>query len=322
MGEITMEWKKLPLVLLMAFGLLFLTLGCDSSDEEEPPPPEGNLELGATSLDFSTGITEQQITLSNTGNASLAWSINDASRPYWAEVTPTSGNLVADAQTQITIRVERTGVSPGTTTAAVVFLSDANDDSLTLSVQRNCNVLSDDFNEGNAAGWNATAMDVSQNEDEGYVVLDPNSAIEAGRLLQTITPIVPYTVSARVRRTVQTAEFKQYGLLLEGGTTDNALYFTVTVDNDTNYTLEQSVGGVWTVLRAGLTSLLSTEGGDWNILRLEIYDDSGTMKARGYAGTVDTPLFEGVELDAGLSVAKMGFRSEEYTIHADWFCAQ
>ncbi len=317
-----MEWKKLPLILLMALGLLFLAIGCDGDDEEEPPPPEGHLTLEATTLDFSTTITEQQITLSNTGDATLAWSISGASIPYWADVDPTSGNLVAEAQTQITVRVERTGVSPGTTTSAIMFLSDANDDSLTLTVERVCNILSDDFNEGSAAGWNATAMDVSQNEDDGYVVLDPNSAIEAGRLLQTITPIVPYTVSARARRTVQTAEYKQYGLLLEGGTTHDALYFTVTADDDTNYTLEQSVGGDWTVLRAGITSLLSTEGGDWNLLRLEIYDDGGTMKARGYAGTADTPLFEDVELDAGLSVAKMGFRSEEYTIHADWYCAQ
>ena len=317
-----MEWKKLPLSILIAFGLLFLTVGCDNSTEEELPPPEGHLTLEITTLDFSTTITEQQMTISNTGNADLEWSISGTTIPYWADVTPTSGTLVADAQTQITVRVERTGVSPGTTTATLIFLSNANDDSLILSVERNCNILSDDFNEGGAADWNATAMDVSQNQDEGYVVLDPNSAIEAGRLLQNISPNAPYTVSARIRRTVQTAEYKQYGLLLESPTTDDALYFTVTVDDDTNYTLEQSVGGDWTVLRAGFTALLSTEGGDWNLLRLEIYEAGGTMKARGYAGTADAPLFEDVELDAGFSVAKLGFRSEEYTIHADWFCAQ
>jgi hypothetical protein len=307
--------------MLMVFGLLFLTIGCDSSNNEEPPPPEGHLTLEVTTLDFGTSITEQQIALSNTGDADLAWNISGTSVPYWVEITPTSGNLVPAASTQITIRVERTGVSPGTTTAAVRFLSDANADSLTLSVQRNCGVLSDDFNEGGAADWNATAMDKSQNAS-GYVVLDPNSALEAGRLLQNISPVEPYTVSARIGRTVQTAEYKQYGLLLEGATTENALYFTVTVDNDTNYTLEQSVGGEWTVLRAGFTSLISTEGGEWNILRLEIYDDGGTIKARGYAGTEDTPLFTGVEIDQNLTVAKMGLRSEEYTIHADWFCAQ
>jgi hypothetical protein len=109
---------------------------------------------------------------------------------------------------------------------------------------------------------------------------------------------------------------------LEGATTDDALYFAVTVDDDTNYTLQQSVGGDWTVLRAGFTALLSTEGGDWNLLRLEIYDDGGTMKTRGYAGTADTPLFEDIELDSSLNIMKMGIRSDEYTIHADWFCAK
>ncbi len=318
-----MEWKKLPLILLMAFGLLFLTFGCDSSDDEEPPPPAGNLELGATSLDFGTGITEQQMTLSNTGNADLAWSINDASVPYWVEVTPENGDLAAGVQTTITIRVERSGVSPGTSTATVLFESDADDEELVLSVERTCNILSDDFNEGNAADWDATAMDKSQNEDEGYVVLDPNSASDAGRLLQAASPSVPYTVSARIRRTVQTVDYKQYGLFFEDQINQDVLYFTIYADNDTNYTLEQyEGGGDWEVLRAGYTSLLSTEGGDWNILRLEIYDDGGTMKARGYAGTEDTPLFTGVEIDQNLTFTKMGLRSEEYTIHADWFCAQ
>ena len=86
--------------------------------------------------------------------------------------------------------------------------------------------------------------------------------------------------------------------------------------------LEQSVGGDWEVLQSGYTDLLSIEGEDWNILRLEIYDDAGTMKARGYAGTEETPLFDNVEIDQNLPFTKMGIRSDEYTIHADWFCAK
>ena len=165
-----MQWKKLPLILLMAFGLLFVINGCDSDDEEEPPPPAGHLTLEVHELDFGTTITEQQMTIENTGNADLAWNISGTTIPYWAEVTPTSGNLVPDAQTPITVRVERTGVSPGETTATIKFLTDENDDSLTLSVERNCNILSDDFNEGGAADWDATAMDKSQNA-EGYVAV-------------------------------------------------------------------------------------------------------------------------------------------------------
>ena len=317
-----MEWKKLPLVLLMALGLLFLAIGCDSDDEEEPPPPAGHLTLEAASLDFSTTITEQQITLSNTGDADLTWNISDPSVPYWTDVDPTSGNLVADAQTQITIRVERTGVSPGTTTATLMFLSDENDDTLLVSVERNCNILSDDFNEGGAADWDATDMNVSQSND-GYVVLDPNDIETAGRLLQAASPAMPYTVSARIRRTNQTADIKQYGLFFEDIVNHDVLYFTVFTDADTNYTLEQyENNGEWEVLRAGFTDLLSTEGEVWNILRLEIYDDGGTIKARGYAGTEDLPLFDDVTIDQDLTFTKMGLRSEEYTIHADWFCAQ
>ncbi len=314
-------WKRLPLVLLLGMGIMVFGIGCAGDDEEEPPPPpEGQLALVAHTLNFGETITEQQLTISNAGDASLTWSISGASIPYWVTANPTGGTLTADGQTQITIRVHRVGVGPGTTTAVLMFLTDYNDDSLTVTVGRTCDLLGDDFNSGSAAGWTATALDVSQNDD-GYVVLGPNSAIEAGRLMQNVAPIMPCVISARLRRSTQTATYKQYGLLLQGATTGNALYFTVYVDNDTNYTVEQSVGGNWEVLHAGLTSLISTNMGDWNILRLELYEQNQTTYARGYAGTADQFLFEDVELSSAITFAKMGIRSEEYTVHADWFCS-
>ncbi|MFH1009708.1 MAG: hypothetical protein V1784_00560 [bacterium] len=314
------SWKRLPLILLVSLGLLFLTVGCASDEEEEPPPPpEGHLTLQTHTLDFGLTVNEQQVNISNTGDTSLTWSITAVSIPYWAKATPTNGTLASDAQTPLTVRVFRAVVGPGTTTARLFFDTNANDDSLTLSVQRTCDLLGDAFNEGNAAGWTATALDKSQGE--GYVVLSPNSAIEAARLMQTVTPILPCVVSARLERITQTASYKQYGLLLEGSTTANALYFTVYADNDTNYTLEQSVNGQWETLHAGLTSLISTAVGAWNVLRLELYQSGQTTYARAYADTVSTPLFQGIELNSSLSFMKMGVRSEEYTIHADWFCA-
>jgi hypothetical protein len=191
-----------------------------------------------------------------------------------------------------------------------------------LSVARTCNLLGDNFNSGSAAAWTATAVNVSQHED-GYVVLGPTSAVEAARLMQNVAPNTPCVVSARLRRSTQTATYPQYGILLEGATIGDALYFTIFVDDTMNFTLEQHVagGGDWEVLQYGLTSLFSTVVGDWNILRLELYEATGKTYARGYAGTSTTPLFTGVELDASLSFVKMGIRSEEYTIHADWFCA-
>ena len=281
----------------------------------------GHLTLQIDTLDFGETTTEQLLTLSNTGDDSLTWSVAGASIPYWVEMTPTGGNLAESAQTQITVRVDRTGINPGVTTAAILFLSDTNSDSLTVSVERSCSILGDNFNEGNAAGWDAIALDVSQHAD-GYVILDPNSAIEAGRLLQNVNPTVPYVLSAKLRRIEQTVSYNQYGLLLEDSTIDDALYFAVKVDDDTNYTLEQSVAGNWEILQAGFTALLSAQNENWNILRLEIYEDSGTIYARGYAGTSDEPLFESVELDSSLSVMNMGLRSDEYTIHADWFCVR
>lgn len=313
-------WKKLPLVLILGLAIAFFGVGCDSGDDEEIPPlPEGYLELETHNLDFGTSINEQQLTVSNTGDTSLTWNVTNI--PFWIEVDPTSGSLAADGQTQVTIRVYRVGVGPGATSATLMFgTTNYNDDSLTVSLERTCGLLGDDFNDGGAAGWNATAMDVSQHAD-GYVVLDPTSALEAARLMQNVAPTMPCVISARLKRTELTTDYPQYGILVEGTTTEDAIYFTVFVDDTMNYTLEQSVtGGEWEILHYGLTGLLSTAVGEWNILRLELYQDAGITYARGYAGTATTPLFN-VALDESLNFVKMGVRSEDYTIHADWFCA-
>ncbi|MBM3324039.1 MAG: hypothetical protein FJY66_00055 [Calditrichaeota bacterium] len=316
------SWKRLPLMLLVSLGLLFFGFGCADEDEEEPPPPppEGHLTLQTHTLDFGLTVNEQQVNISNTGDTSLTWNITTASIPYWAKANPTNGTLASDAQTPIIVRVFRAAVGPGTTTARLFFDTNANDDSLTLSVQRTCDLLADDFNDGNAANWTATALTKSQGE--GYVVLSPSSAVEAARLMQMVASDPPCVISARLARITQTASYKQYGLLLEGSTTANALYFTVYVDNDTNYTLEQSVNDQWEVLHAGLTTLISTAVGEWNVLRLELYESGQKTYARAYADTVmSTPLFQDIELDPSLNFVKMGIRSEEYAIHADWFCA-
>ncbi len=281
-------------------------------------PLAGHLTLETDTLDFGETLTEQQLALSNTGNAALIWSINDI--PDWMDIDPASGTIGAGAQIQVTIGVQRLTVDPGALMDTLLFLSNFNDDSLVVLMQRVCNLLGDNFNEGAAADWDATALDVAQHND-GYVVLDPNSVVEAGQLMQTISPTAPYTISARVRRTVQTADHKHYGLLLEGSTTDDALYFAVTVDDDTNYTIQQSVAGNWDTLSTGYSNSLSIAEEVWNTLRLDIYEDSGTLYARGYAGIDDTPLFENIELDSTLNFTKIGIRSDEYMIHADWFCA-
>lgn len=316
-------WKRLPLVLILGLGIAFFGVGCGDDDEEEPPPPppEGHLTLGTHNLVFGETITEQQFPVSNTGDTTLAWNIDTTTIPYWAEVDPTDGNLAADGQTSITVGVYRVGVGPGTTTAVLMFLSDANDDSLTVSLQRTCEILGDNFNEGNAEGWDATALLPSQGD--GYVVLDPNDPDYAGRLMQYETPTTSCVISARLRHTAQTAFYRQYGILLEDAMANNALYYAVYVDNDTNCTLEQRVGGQpFEPLFVYNTGLISIQPEVWNILRLELYQENGTTYARGYAGVEDAPLFEGIELDENLDFAKMGIRSEEYTIHADWFCAK
>jgi hypothetical protein len=313
------SWRRLLVVLLLGMGIIASVVGCDEEKEEElPPPAEGHLSLNTHALDFGEFDNEKIFKVSNTGDTTLIWSISDTSRPYWADVNPTDGALAAGRETSITVRVCRASVGPGATTATLVLLSDANEDSLTLSVQRTCDPLGDNFDEGAAGDWDATDLDRSQGE--GYVVLDPNAAGHPGRLLQTATPTMPFGISARIRRTEQLTNDRKYGILLEGASPDNALCFAVYVDDDTNYTVEQCVDGNWEVLYASLTGLIYTDAGEWNILRLQLYEENQTTYVRCYAGTVDQSLFENVELDDALSFVKMGLLSEEYTIHADWFC--
>lgn len=315
-------WKRLPLVLLVSLGLLFLAIGCDDDDEDPPPPPPaGILSLDSTSLDFGEAINEMNTHVRNTGNAELSWEITTESTPYWIFVTPDSGTLQAGSSQQIKITVFRVGVGPGETIAALQFDTDNNDDSLTVSIDRTCTV-GDNFDTGTAADWNATAANLAQGD--GYILIDPNLQGEAARLMQNIAPTASSKISARLRHTNESVFYKQYGILIEDGTADNALYFTVYVDNDTNFTLEQRVNpDDFEVLAGGNSLELSTDPEIWNILRLELFQDGPILRARGYAGTSTTTLFDSVEVDDSLlDYVKMGIRSEEYTVHADWFCAK
>lgn len=288
---------------------------------EEPPPPEGHLTLGDTLLNFGETVNEMLTRIRNTGDAELTWEITPNSIPYWINITPTDGVLQASSSKQLTVTVFRTAVDPGETTAALLFYTDYNDDSLTVSINRMCSVLGDDFNEGNAADWNVTAANLAQGD--GYILLDPNNPTEAACLMQNIPPTIPSTISARFRRTAESVTFREYGILLEDDAAYNALYFTIYVDNDTNYVLEQLVRGVEIgTLYLGYTDLISTDPEIWNILRLELFQDGQVTYASGYAGASDQKLFDSVEVSDGFDTyVRMGIRSEEYTIHADWFCA-
>jgi len=317
-------WQRLPLILLLGMGMLCLGIGCgdDNNPAEPPPAPEGHLTLGNHLLDFGEGDNEKTVLITNDGDTSLTWNISASSIPYWATVNPFSGTLASSAQIRDTVRVYRVGIGPGTTTATLTFLSSANDDTLLLSVDHTCDLLGDNFNSGSAANWTATALTPSQGE--GYVVLVPTSTQEAGRLLQHRSPVFPCVVSARFGRTGPDADLNQYGILLEGTDTQDALEFTIYADSDTmNYALEQHAVGWtdWERLAWGLTGLISTAPGQFSILRLELYQSGQIVYARGYAGIATEPLFEGVEIEQSLDFVKMGLRTEGPIVNADWFCA-
>lgn len=320
------KWQ-IPVMLLIVLGLILIALTCKDSKKTHM----SYIELSAYLLDFGLTINEQQLSITESGDiidtVGTAWKIDTLGIPFWAEVNPKSGDLepINSYTNTVRVRVDRFGIGPGITTAEVVFLAsvtwaDTSKDTLVLSVEKSCDLLGDDFNRGNAAGWDASGLAKTQN-DEGYVTLDPNSAVEPGRLLRSLTDfVVPCIFTARFRHALQEANDNRYGIFLEDSIPENALYYAVNVDLNTNYSFHQFKNGAWKTHRTGKTNLISTQAGDWNILRLELYEADQKLYARGFAGTSTLPLFDNVELGTDLKFTKAGIRSDEYTIDVDWFC--
>jgi hypothetical protein len=316
--------RRILFMLVLVLGLALVVVSCRGRARR----PLSRLTLSTSLLDFGQTITEQQFCVTKgdmIDTVDTVWEIS-SEIPFWADVDPTSGTLTPYSDTNyVRVRVNRLGVGPGRTTAELVFSTSSAtglvpEDTVVLSVEKSCDLLGDDFNEGNASGWNAGGL-VRTQKDGGYVRLKPNSPVVPGRLVRPMTNLtVPCVITARFRHALQEATNNRYGILLEDSRPENALYFAVNVDENTNYSFHQFKNSNWKTHRTGKTNLISTRAGDWNILRLELYEADQRMYARGFAGTASLPLFDDVELGSDLEFTKAGIRSDEYTIDGDWYC--
>jgi len=101
-----------------------------------PPPPSpaatapitpaavpGNLVVSTALVDFGTGLTSASVTLTNTGDQSLNWSISGAIAPFG--VSSTAGTLGPGASSAVDVVVDRAAAPEGTLSADAVVVSSA-----------------------------------------------------------------------------------------------------------------------------------------------------------------------------------------------------
>jgi hypothetical protein len=89
----------------------------------------GNLVVSPQELDFTSlpgqSPTKKQITLQNSGGASLTWQsqVMTVDQGNWLHVTPAQGSLDADEQTAISVSINSQGISVGSYQGKISFTS-------------------------------------------------------------------------------------------------------------------------------------------------------------------------------------------------------
>ncbi len=88
-------------------------------------PPTLGISTSSLQFNVSTGVSSQTVTITNTGGEPLNWSaaLTSSSPAFVTIASATSGNLLAGASTTITISVDATGQTGGSTFLAGVTIS-------------------------------------------------------------------------------------------------------------------------------------------------------------------------------------------------------
>ena len=89
------------------------------------------LILSENSLDFGEESTELFFTISNSGNGELNWSIS--ANDSWITASPTSGTITTNTE-NITVNVNRSGLSPNTYTGSISVDSNGGNQSVSVTM--------------------------------------------------------------------------------------------------------------------------------------------------------------------------------------------
>ena len=90
-----------------------------------------------TILDFGAQLNQLPLTIRNTGEEDVHWTIDGANLPAWASLTPDAmdGTLIAGAETTILVNIDRATAGSGTVTGEIRFTSDGGSETIHLTVQ-------------------------------------------------------------------------------------------------------------------------------------------------------------------------------------------
>ncbi len=155
------------------------------------------LDVDVTALDFGETETSMDVTITNAGGGTLAWSVSEEDE--WISVAPTSGTLDAALSETVTVEVDRTQVlTGGEITGAIGISSNDVDAEIAVSMIVAAPLLSVDVTELNFgemetsmtftitnAGLGTLSWSVSE-EDEWISVVPTSGSLEAA-LSETVT---------------------------------------------------------------------------------------------------------------------------------------
>jgi hypothetical protein len=97
-----------------------------------PPPPSASLRVDPSAWGFGTEETETRLRVLNEGGEPLDWTASPSWG--WVSLSPASGRVEPNGSATVVVRVSRSGLSPGTHTATVRFLSNGGSATTTLTV--------------------------------------------------------------------------------------------------------------------------------------------------------------------------------------------
>jgi len=254
----------------------------------------GRLAVSSSSIEFGESLTSQQLTITNTGGASLSWSASSASS--WISLSPMKGTVDPDAEQFVTVTVSREGqetdflgsieidsdggaasVSVSALFPAAPLLS-VSPAALTFGAATNRQTLTLQNTGSIALDWTVTSG------DSWLVPLTPFGAVLPGE---------SRTIFVEVRRDELTVGTHQSALTFSGGASDVSVTATVSVQEAPDLGLTGSIevgedpGFVLQIANLGTGTLnwVARETSDW--LVIDVTEGSAGALGSTVTATID-----------------------------------
>ncbi len=178
------------------------------------------LTLNKSSIDLGTTQTSSQVTISNTGNRTLNWTF--ISSQTWLSASVTSGSLPASNSQEISLQVNRGGLSVGNHSALATFGGNGGTQTVTVS-------LTVPNSEVAVLELSSTALDFGLDSENMTLSIENSGNITLNWTLSSDKPWL--TVS------------NTSGNTQPNGTTDVFVYVSRTGQNNGDYSGTLSAGG-------------------------------------------------------------------------------